>query len=146
MYFECKIKYDKMQENGAVKAVTEAYLCDALSFTEAEAIISERVSPYISGEFTITAEKKTKISEIFDMDADKYWLARLSFVTYDEKTGKEKKSAVQILVGADNFDEAVSRLKEGMRETISDWEINAVEETPILEVFGHQEVNIEKQD
>ena len=51
-WFECKIRYEKVMENGMNKKVTEPYLVDALSFTEAEARIIEEITPYISGEFT----------------------------------------------------------------------------------------------
>ena len=65
LYFECSVRFDKMQQNGSVKKVTEKYIVEALSFTEAEARITAAVTPYISGEFTIPAIKKTKIAEIF---------------------------------------------------------------------------------
>lgn len=64
-WFECKVRYDKTMENGAIKKVTEPYLVDALSFTEAEARIIEEQTPFISGDFTVNAVKRTKISEIF---------------------------------------------------------------------------------
>lgn len=74
LWFECKVRYDKMMENGSVKRVTEPYLVDALSFTEAEARITEEVRPFISGDFSIPAIKKTNIAEIFyDQTADKWW-------------------------------------------------------------------------
>ena len=92
-WFECKVKYDKIQENGSVKKVNEPYLVDALSFTEAEARIIEECTPYISGEFTISAVKKTKISEIFwDETGDRYYMVKVLFITIDEKTAVEKKS------------------------------------------------------
>ncbi len=96
LWFECSVRYDKMMENGSVKKVTEPYLVDALSFTDAEARVIEKVTPFISGEFAVSAEKKTKISEIFfDQSdyADKYWMVKVNFITLNEKTGKEKKSA-----------------------------------------------------
>lgn len=65
LYFECAVRFDKMQQNGAAKKVTEKYLVDAMSFTEAEARIIAAMTPYISGEFTIPSIKKTKIAEIF---------------------------------------------------------------------------------
>lgn len=65
LYFECSVRYDKMQQNGSVKKVTEKYIVDALSFTEAEAKIIAAIKPYISGDFSIPAIKKTKIAEIF---------------------------------------------------------------------------------
>lgn len=56
-WFECKVRYDKTQENGTIKKVTEPYLVDALSFTEAEARIIEELTPYISGEFEVAGIK-----------------------------------------------------------------------------------------
>ncbi len=96
VWYECKVRYDKMMENGAVKKVTEAFLVDALSVTEAESRIIEEQTPFVSGELTVSAVKSTKISEIFfDQSdyADKYWMVKVNFITLNEKTGKEKKSA-----------------------------------------------------
>ena len=91
LWFECKVRYDKMTENGSVKKVNEPYLVDALTFTEAEARIIEEISPFISGEFSISAVKKTKISEIFfDDSADRYYMVKVNFITLDEKSGVEK--------------------------------------------------------
>ena len=96
LWFETKVRYEKMQETGAVKKVNEPYLVDALSFTEAEARIIEAIKPYISGEFSISAVKKTKIAEIFfNEDGDRYYMVKVNFITLDEKTGTEKKSARQ---------------------------------------------------
>lgn len=135
LYFECRARYDKMQENGIVKKVTEAYLVDALTHSEAEARFIERVSPRISGEFEVSVVKKTKISEIFNPDSDKFYLCKVAFVTIDEKTAQEKRSICPILVGAQNFGEACDLLVEGMKGTISDWDIVSVAESPILEYF-----------
>jgi len=86
LWFECKVRYDRMQENGAVKKVNEPYLVDALSFTEAESRIIEEMTPFISGEFSISAVKKTKISEIFtDESGDRYYMVKVNFITLDEK-------------------------------------------------------------
>ena len=81
-WFECKVRYDKLQENGAVKKVTEPYLVDALSFTEAEARITEEQTPFISGEFSVSAVKRTKIAEIFfNEGGDRWYLAKVGFIT-----------------------------------------------------------------
>lgn len=135
LYFECRARYDKMQENGIVKKVTEAYLVDALTHSEAEARFIERVSPLISGEFEVSVVKKTKISEIFNPESDKFYLCKVAFVTIDEKTAQEKRSICPILVGAQNFGEACDLLVAGMKGTISDWDIVSVAESPILEYF-----------
>ena len=72
-WFECKVRYDKMMENGVPKKVNEPYLVDALSFTEAEARIIEEQTPFISGDFSVSAVKRTKISEIFRDDTADRW-------------------------------------------------------------------------
>ena len=89
-WFECKVRYDKMMENGVQKKVNEPYMVDALSFTEAEARIIEELTPFISGDFTVSAVKRTKISEIFwDDSADKWYLVKVAFITIDEKSAVE---------------------------------------------------------
>jgi len=91
LWFECKVRYDKMQENGMVKKVNEPYLVDALTFTEAEARIIEEMKPFISGEYSISSEKKTRISEIFfNEGAYRYYLVKVNFITLDENSGVEK--------------------------------------------------------
>lgn len=136
LWFECKVRYDKMQENGAVKKVNEPYLVDALTFTEAEARIIESIKPYISGEFSVSAVKKTKISEIFfDEKGDRYYMVKVNFITLDEKSGVEKKSASFILVEASDFRGALARFEEGMRGTMADYDIASIAETPLMDVF-----------
>lgn len=126
-----------MQENGMVKKVNEPYLVDALTFTEAEARIIEEMKPFISGEYSISSEKKTKISEIFFNDgADRYYLVKVNFITLDENSGVEKKTVSQILVQASDFEDAVEKFKEGMKGTMADYEIGSISETMIMDVFG----------
>ena len=135
-WFECKVKYDKIQENGSVKKVNEPYLVDALSFTEAEARIIEECTPYISGEFSISAVKKTKISEIFwDETGDRYYMVKVMFITIDEKTAVEKKSASFILVQASDYKGALENFMSGMMGTMADFEIASITETALMDVF-----------
>ena len=135
-WFECKAQFDKMMENGSMKKVTEPYLVDALSFTEAEARIIEEMIPYVSGELTIAAVKKTKISEIFwDDSADKWYLVKAAFITIDEKSAKEKKQVVQYLVAGSNFKGAYDNFMENMKGTLADFEISSINETSIMDVY-----------
>lgn len=135
-WFECKIRYDKAQENGAIKKVTEPYLVDALSFTEAEARIIEEQTPFISGEVNVTAVKRTKIAEIFwDDSADKWYLVKVAFITIDEKTAVEKKSTSLILVAASDFKGTYDNFMEGMKGTMADFEIVSITETPLMDVY-----------
>ncbi len=125
-----------MQDNGMVKKVNEPYLVDALTFTEAEARIVDEMKPYISGEYSISSEKKTKIAEIFfNEDGDRYYQVKVNFVTLDEKTGTEKKSAQLILVQANDLEDALKKFQSGMEGTMSDYEIASIAETMIMDVF-----------
>lgn len=136
LWFECKVRYEKMMENGTVKKVNEPYLVDALTFTEAEARIIEMITPFISGEFSISAVKKTKISEIFFNDlGDKYYMVKVNFITIDEKSGIEKKTSSFILVQASEFADALDKFNEGMKGTMADYEIASIAETPIMDVY-----------
>lgn len=135
-WFECKVRYDKIQENGSVKKVTEPYLVDALSFTEAEARITEEQTPFISGEFDVASVKRTRISEIFwDETGDRWYLAKLAFITIDPKSGNEKKSVSQILVQAKDFKTALENVVEGMRGSAADYEVVSINETLIMDVY-----------
>lgn len=137
LWFECKVRFDKTMENGIVKKVTEPYLVDALSFTEAEARITEEVTPFISGEFSVSAVKKSNISEIFyDNTGDKWYRVKVAFITFDEKTAAEKRSASHIFVQASDFKNAYDNFIAGMKGTMADYEIVSIAETAIMDVFN----------
>ena len=135
-WFECKVRYDKTMENGLVKKVNEPFLVDALSFTEAEARIIKERTPFISGDFSISAVKRTKISEIFwDETADKWYLVKVAFITNDEKTAVEKKTTTLILVAGNSLREALDTFMEGMKGTMADFEVQSIAETPLMDVY-----------
>lgn len=135
-WFLCKVSYEKILENGMQKKVTEPYLVDALSFTEAEARIIEEMSPFITGEFTVSAVGRAKLSEVFfNEDGDRYYKAKIYFITLDEKSCIEKKTAAQMLVQASNLKEAITVLEEGMKGTLADYTIASIAETQIMDVY-----------
>ncbi len=137
-WFECKIRYEKTLENGMTKKITEPYLVDALSFTEAEARIIEEMSSFVSGEFTVSDIKRANYSELFFSDeeaADRWFKCKVCFVTLDEKSGAEKKTATQMLVQASDLRDAVKKLDEGMKGTMADYVISSVTETAIMDVY-----------
>ena len=135
-WFECKIRHEKTMENGMIQKVTES----ALSFTEAEARIIEEVTPFITGEFTVSDIKRANYSELFVSDeeaADRWFKCRLFFITLDEKSGAEKKTASFVLVQAADLRDAVRKLDEGMKDTMADYQIGAVTETAIVDVYPY---------
>lgn len=136
LWFECKAKYDKLQENCSVSKVNEPYLVDALTFTEAESRFIEELKPYISGVFSVSAVKKTKISEIFyDETGDRYYMVKVLFIGLDEKTLTEKKTPNYILVQASDFKSAYDNFIDGMKGTMADYEIASIAETQIVDVY-----------
>ena len=146
-WYECKVKYEKTLETGTQKKVTEAYLVDAMSFTEAENRIIEEMTPYIVGEFEVAAVKKARISELFiDPEGDKWYRAKVMFITIDEKTGVEKKAASNMLVQASDFQRAVKNLEDGMKGTMSDREINTIAETLLMDVYGLQVKEVKEEN
>lgn len=146
-WFECKVKTEKTLENGTQKKVTEPYLVDALNFTEAEARIIREISPYCNGELEVVDIKRVKYSEMFTNEAesaDKWYKVKAMFITLDEKSQTEKKSATFILVQASDFQNAVDTFVNGMKGGMSDYEIHTIQETNILDVFPFEAVSREK--
>ena len=140
-YYEVKIQYQKMQEDGKEKKVTEQYVVEALSFTEAESRIIEEMTPYVSGEFDIVSEKIAPYYEILlseNSNDDKWFLSKVAFITIDEKTAKEKKTSQRILVQAETSEKAMDYTKEMFSHGMSDYSIDSVQDTPTLDVFLHE--------
>ena len=140
-WFEVKVRYEKVMENGLQKKVTEPYLFDALSFTESEGKCVQELTPYISGEFTVSDIKRANYSEIFFSEeeaADRYFKCKLAFITRDEKSGAEKVTTTQILVQAADLRDAVKKLDENMKGTMADYLICSVSETAIIDVFPYK--------
>ena len=146
-WFICKVRYEKMQENGIQKKVTESYVIDAVSFTEAEERIIEEMSAYISGEFEVKDISLAPFGEIFfdeKPNADRYYKAKLAFITIDEKSGNEKRQNVTYLVNAENFNAAVKNVSEVIRGTMIACEIVSIAETQIMDVFEYHPKETEK--
>lgn len=140
MLYECGVRYERTMENGMTKKVTELYLVDALSFAEAEGRITNEMEPYISGEFDVVTIKRTNISEIVEglSTADKWFKAKLRYITIDEKTGKEKKQAVHFIVRASDINNAHICVVEHMKGSVMDYEIATLDETKIMDLFRYK--------
>jgi hypothetical protein len=137
-WFECKVRYDKVMEDGIQKKVTEQYVVDALSFTEAETRIIEEMSSYISGAFEVTDVKKAAYKEVFFDDAsDRWYKAKLDFITIDERTEKEKRSRVTYLVQAGSLGGAIKAVNTVLSGTMIDYDAAGIAATKIEAVFEH---------
>ncbi len=139
--YECGVRYEKIMPNGAQKRITELYLVDALSFTEAESVIIRELTPYLSGDFDVISIKRTNYSEIVrdtDNIPDKWFKAKVNFLSIDEKTGGEKKNATYLIVNTGSINAAHNALVSHLKNTISDYEIATLDETKIIDLFQYQ--------
>ena len=143
-WFECKIRYEKVMEDGLQKKVAEVYTVDAMSYSEAEKRITEEMSSYISGEFEVDKITKAAYKEVFfdepgdgDAPADRWYRAKLDFITIDEKTEKEKRSRVTYLVQASNLKSALKGIEEVMSGTMIDYDADALTGTNLMDVFEY---------
>lgn len=148
-WFETKVRYEKTMDDGQQKKVTEQYVVDALSFSEAEATITDEMTAYITGEFEVKAITPASYGEVFFSDADtddKWYKAKLEFITIDEKTEKEKRSPVVYLVQGKSVQSAVKHVEEVMQGTMIDYSIAAINETKIMDVFEHKPKTTKEKD
>lgn len=141
MWFECKIRYEKVMEDGTPKKVNELYVIDALSFSEAEERIMEEMSSYISGEIELVDVKIAPYKEVFFADsdlADQWFKAKVAFITIDERTDREKRTSVIYLVNAGNINSAIKNIDEVMGGTMIDYVTTAISATKIFDVFEYK--------
>ena len=140
-YFEVKVQYQKTLEDGKEKKVTEQYVVEAMSFTEAESRIAEEMLPYTDGDLDVVSEKIAPFNEIFLSDNstdDKWFVSKVGFITLDEKTAKEKKQTFRYLVQAATSELAMYYTNEMLSHGMSDYIIDSVQDTPTLDVFLHE--------
>ena len=141
IWFECKIRYEKTMEDGLPKKVSEVYVVDALSFSEAEERIMEEMLPYNLVDIEIVDVKIAPYREIFFADdnlADQWFKAKLSFITIDERTDKEKRTSMMYLVNAGNISSAINNIGEGMSGTMIDYVTTSISATKIMDVFEYK--------
>lgn len=140
-WFECTVRYERQMEDGMTKKVNELYVVDAMSFGEAEESITKEMTSYVSGEFEVKNINPAAYGEVFFSENaadDRWYKARLSFITIDEKTEKEKRTSVTYLVQASTFNGAVKNIEEVMSGTMIDYVIANIMETKIMDVYEHK--------
>jgi hypothetical protein len=141
-WFECKVSYERQADSMGMKKVSESYLVDALSFTEAEERIIKEVRPFVSvGELDVVNIRRARIAELFlndEAEDDRYFRAKVNFITVDEKSGSEKKTSATMIVKSDSLPNAVTELKAQLDSQMASYEITAVTDTQILDVFQYE--------
>ncbi|AND64779.1 hypothetical protein AX766_10445 [Flavobacterium covae] len=137
-WYECKVKFRKIDENGIQKVTTEPYLIDALSYTEAESRITQEMMSYLNEEFKITNIKVANYAEIHPFEnTDRWFRSKVSLIAYDEESGKERKTNLYLLVQANDVREAYDNTQIAMKNTMGDYTIPAISESPIVDVFPY---------
>ncbi|MBW3544450.1 MAG: DUF4494 domain-containing protein [Bacteroidetes bacterium] len=140
IWFQCKIKYQKEDENGKLKNVTEPYLVDAVSYTEAEARIYQELGSVIRGDFEVTSITKSKISDIFHYDdAETWYKCKVTYIAADDDSGKEKKVTNQMLVSAMDLRQACERLLESLQGLLVTFDVVEIQQSPLIEIFPYVE-------
>ena len=141
-WFECKVSYERQADSMGMKKVSESYLVDALSFTEAEKRIIKEIRPFVSvGELEVVTIRRARIAELFlneEAEDDRYFRAKVNFITVDEKSGSEKKTSATMIVKSDSLPNAVTELKAQLDSQMASYEIAAVTDTQILDVFQYE--------
>ncbi len=139
-WFECKVKYVKIDDDGRERKVSEVYLVDAVSFTDAETRIIQQMETMVRGEFMVDNIKKSNIVEIYPHENGEWWYkARIGIVTIDEKAGKEKKINNYFLVAADDLKQALQRLEEGLAYVLVPYQTTSLAICNIVDVFPYFE-------
>lgn len=138
IWYECKVKYRKLDENGVQKVVSEPYLVDALSFTEAETRINTEMKSLVSEEFKVVNIKVANFSEIHHFEnTDRWFKSKIALIAYDEESGKERKTNLFILVQANDIKDAFDNTMQIMQNTMGEFTIPAIVESPIIDVFHY---------
>lgn len=141
-WFECKVSYERQADSMGMKKVSESYLVDALSFTEAEERITKEIRPFVSvGELEVVNIRRARIAELFlneEAEDDRYFRAKVNFITVDEKSGSEKKTSATMIVKSDSLPSAVTELKAQLDSQMASYEIASVTDTQILDVFQYE--------
>ena len=139
-WFEARVKYVKINEDGYEKKVSEAYLLDAMSYTEAESRIIHEMESIISGDYYISTLRKSNVTELVvseDEKDDRWYKAKVCIIDADEVSGKEKSTAQYYLVAAADIKRALENLEKSLASYIVPYEIESISDTPIMDVFPY---------
>lgn len=134
-WFEVSVRYTQVQDNGTERKVTDRYLCEAETVSEAENRALTELGAFLSGEIDVRAVKDTSIAEVFTHEGETWYKCKVIYITLDEKSGKEKETASTMMVAANDITGAIKALDEGMHGTMADWRAAGVAETKVVDVW-----------
>ncbi|HOO83695.1 MAG TPA: DUF4494 domain-containing protein [Prolixibacteraceae bacterium] len=143
-WYECKVKYLKIDQGGYERKINDNYLLDAVSFTDAEARIFQKMQEITSAEFQVMNIKKSNLTEVIPSENGEWWYkAKISIITIDEEAGKEKKVNQYILVMADDIEHALKRLEEGLSYMLVPYVCTSIQLSTIADVFPYDDVELQ---
>ena len=134
-WYECKVTHDVMIED-CVKTLTEPYLVEALSVTEAATRITAELEG--DGDGTIEGVTRKHFQEVFLEEGEwehPFYLTKVALTTLDEKSGTEREQTFCYLIEAETLKDAMQRLEAEFRGGVSDWELLSLSKSPIVEVI-----------
>lgn len=141
-HFEIKTTYERAGEKGLNTKVNEVFLMTDYTFKAAEERITEELAPQVTGEFNISKIEVKNYSEIIDTEdesADRWFKCKIAMVVIDEVSAKEKKTSLLYLVKAESVDDAIKRTHKFMENSVCDYEIALVTESPIVDIFAYEQ-------
>lgn len=145
-WFLCKVKYAKENEEGLLKSISEQYLVDAVSFTEAEAILYDRLGSQIRGDFQVTGISKSNIVDVFYFEDTEVWhKCKISYLVADGDNGKEKKVTQYMIVTAEDVRQAYDRIQESLSNMLVSFRVPEITESSIVEVFPFEKDEVAEQ-
>lgn len=139
-WFEAKVKYVKVGEDGRERKVSEMYLLDAMSYTEAESRIVSEMEMIVKGDYNIASLKKSNISEVVtseDETDDRWYKAKIAIIDADEVSGKEKSSYQYYLVAAADTNRALENIERALATFVVPYEVAGINDTKFMDVFPY---------
>lgn len=137
-WYLCKVSYERQADEMGMKKVTESYLVDALSFTEAEERVIKEVTPFVSvGELEVVNIRPMRLAELLlDEESGKYYRAKVDLTTIDT-AGQERKVGTAMVVQADSLLEGTKSLLAHLDSGVSAYELVSIGELDILDVYQY---------
>ena len=77
-YFKCTVRFTETADNGMDKKSSEEYVIDAMTYTEAEAVINDYVKDYNMRDMEIDIAKY-KVEDVIESSFENFYK-----LTYDE--------------------------------------------------------------
>lgn len=139
-YQKEEIVTDRRGDQVKLKTIKEAYLVDAVSYTDAEARLYQEVAAN-TPDFQVGRITKMRFADVFQIETnpDTWFRAKVVFSTEDDK-GREKKLVNMMLINAATIRQAYDSLEESLKTILMPYEIHDISRTDLLDIFPYEAV------